>query len=86
MTKKHPQPDLCPLCGGAIEAQMITHEERDGQGIFYIFENVPARCCSQCGEIWLPASTVKLLDQALAHAKPLKVIKTPVFDLATPLP
>jgi len=82
MTKKRPQLDPCPLCGGIIEAQMITHEERDAQGIFYIFENVPARRCAQCGEVWLPAKTIKLLDQALTHTKPLKVIKTPVFDLA----
>lgn len=83
MPKKHVQPsDLCPLCNGVIEEKTITHEERDAQGIFYIFENVPARICTQCGEVWLPASTIKLLDHAIAKAKPRRVIQTPVFDLA----
>ncbi len=83
MAKKQKQEkDYCPLCSGVLEDQTVTHEGRDAEGHLYAFENVPARVCDQCGEIWLPATTVELLDKAMTQAKPKKTIATPVFDLA----
>lgn len=83
MSKKQKQEkEYCPLCEGVLEDQVITHEGRDAEGHLYVFENVPARVCDQCGEVWLPAATVDLLDEAIAKAKPRKTIKTPVYDLA----
>ncbi|MBI1744939.1 type II toxin-antitoxin system MqsA family antitoxin [Candidatus Acetothermia bacterium] len=83
MKKKHTrQNEYCPLCGGLIEDRTIVHEERDAQGHLYIFENVPARVCDQCGEVWLPAATIDLLDEVIAKAKPKKTVETPVYDLA----
>ncbi len=76
------QQELCPLCGGAIERQLVTHQERDEQGGFYVFMNVPAQVCGQCGEIWLPAETLRQLDEAIENAQPAGTIEAPVYDLA----
>src|SRR4051794_39961566 len=43
---------LCVLCGGTLEATTITHEVKRGTHI-YLFQNVPAKICSECRDIWI---------------------------------
>jgi len=50
------------------------------EGKFYIIENVPARVNDETGEQFFSPATVERLHQTiLGHAKPQKVIETPVY-------
>ena len=40
----------CAICGGTQVSTTITHHARPGATI-YVFENVPAYVCDQCGEV-----------------------------------
>ena len=50
------------------------------EGKFYIVENVPARVNDETGEQFFSPATVERLHQTiLSHAKPHRVIETPVY-------
>ena len=54
---------------------------KDGQ--FFIVENVPAHIDSHTGEQFFSPQTVEHLQQIiLMHGKPVRTIKTPVFEFA----
>lgn len=73
---------FCPLCGGALVEKTITHEERHN-GRLYIFENVKALVCGQCGEEYLSAETLEEMDRVVREARePTRKEEAPVFDLA----
>jgi hypothetical protein len=59
--------------------RLVTHTlEIDGK--FYIIQNVPARVDEETGEQFFSPSTVeRLQSMILGHAKPSKVIETPVY-------
>ncbi len=51
------------------------------EGKFYIVENVPARVNDETGEQFFSPNTVERLHKTiLGHAKPQRVIKTPVYE------
>ena len=51
------------------------------EGKFYIIENVPARVNDETGEQFFSPATVERLHKTiLGHAKPHKVIETPVYE------
>jgi len=51
------------------------------EGKFYIVENVPARVNEETGEQFFSPSTVEYLHKTiLGHAKPSRVMETPVFE------
>lgn len=73
---------FCPLCGGALVKETIKYEERRN-GELYIFENVKALVCDQCGEEYLSAEALEEMDRVVREArKPTRKVETPVFDLA----
>jgi len=73
---------FCPLCGGALVKETITYEERRN-GELYIFENVKALVCGQCGEEYLSAETLEEMDRVVREARePTRKEEAPVFDLA----
>jgi YgiT-type zinc finger domain-containing protein len=41
-----------------------THEERR-EGHLYLFENVPAKVCTKCGEIWIEETTLQAIDRLI---------------------
>lgn len=60
----------------------ITHEERHNSRL-YIFENVKALVCGQCGEEYLSAETLEEMDRVVREARePTKKEEASVFDLA----
>ena len=79
--KKKTTEELCPLCGGKLHNDLVTHTEQDEQGHFFIYENVPAQVCEKCGEYLLSDETVEELDR-LTEVKPDRKIEAPVYDLA----
>jgi len=51
------------------------------EGKCYIVENVPARVNEETGEQFFSPSTVEYLHKTiLGHAKPRRVMETPVFE------
>ena len=64
-----------------IETQVTYTLEIDGK--FYLIERVPAWVCPETGEQFFSPETVERIEQ-LIHSghKPVKTIKTPVFEYA----
>jgi YgiT-type zinc finger domain-containing protein len=69
----------CALCGGKFEATTITHEEKRGTQI-YLFQNVPAKICGECREIWIDEEVLQQIDQLIETGVPVRKVETPVFD------
>jgi len=71
---------LCSFCGGELEERLVQHEYR-WEGRLFVFEEVPARVCRQCGEKYFDARVVKAMERAvLEQLKPKRVMRVPVFS------
>jgi YgiT-type zinc finger domain-containing protein len=71
----------CALCGGEFKEKIIIFDQPWGDEL-YRFENVPAKVCSQCGEIWLSAEVAEEMDRIIEkHEKPIKYERVPVYSL-----
>jgi YgiT-type zinc finger domain-containing protein len=79
MSNKHKE--LCAVCGHETRKTTITHEEQRN-GHFYLFQDVPAFVCTSCGEIWIEETTLKEIDRLIKEGEPIRMVETPVFDLA----
>jgi YgiT-type zinc finger domain-containing protein len=78
MTTKANKP-RCAVCGGELQATTITHEEkRDSQ--IYLFQNVPAKVCTACGEIWIDEEVLQEIDKLIEYGVPERKVETPVYD------
>jgi len=77
----NPNNHLCAVCGGELQATTITHEEKRGTHL-YLFQNVPAKVCTACGEIWIDEETLKELDQLIETGVPVRTVETPIYDFA----
>jgi YgiT-type zinc finger domain-containing protein len=63
-----------------IRKKLVTYT-LEYKGKFYIIKNVPARVNDDTGEQFFSPSTVEQLHQTiLGHAKPIKLIETPVYE------
>jgi YgiT-type zinc finger domain-containing protein len=69
----------CAVCGGQFEATTITHEEKRGTHI-YLFQNVPAKICGECREIWIDEEVLQQIDQLIETGVPVRKVETPVYD------
>lgn len=81
MTTQTFHSQLCAVCGGELQETTITHEERRGMQ-FYIFQNVPAKVCGACGELWIDEEVLQAFDRIIEEGVPVRSIKTPVYDFA----
>jgi YgiT-type zinc finger domain-containing protein len=75
-------PIRCAVCGGTQVPTTITHHARRGATI-YVFENVPAFVCDQCGEVWLDGEVLDQIDRLIASGK---VAPAPVSDYGRLVP
>ena len=72
----------CPLCGGGLEDQRITHPQKYKEEII-ILENVPAEVCRQCGEVLLRPDILELLQDMVWKGKSAgHVTELPAYDFA----
>jgi len=81
MTTLQHHTTCCVVCGGELQATTITHEEKRGTHL-YLFQNVPAKGCTTCGEIWIDEEVLKELDRLIATGIPVRTVETPVYDFA----
>lgn len=78
--------DDCTLCGGSVSESKVEVEYRH-QGKLYIFQNVLAGVCGQCGEKYLPAKVAKEIEhRILTKEKWDKTIAVPVDVLPDEAP
>jgi YgiT-type zinc finger domain-containing protein len=69
----------CAVCSGELHATTITHEEkRDSQ--IYLFQNVPAKVCTACGEMWIDEEVLQEIDKLIEYGVPVRQVETPVYD------
>ena len=72
----------CSYCQGELEERLVQHEYR-WEGKLFVFEDVPARVCRQCGEKYFEAKVVKAMEKAvLNRLEPKRVLQVPVFSYA----
>lgn len=74
--------DPCTFCGGEVVDERAQHEYH-WEGKLFVFEDVPAGVCCQCGEKYFTAEVVKAMERAvLQKTKPKRTIHVPVFSYA----
>ena len=54
----------CSFCGGVVEEKRVELDYWHA-GELYIFRNVPAGVCQQCGEKYLTAKVAKEIERRL---------------------
>jgi YgiT-type zinc finger domain-containing protein len=71
---------LCSFCEGELEQRLVQHEYR-WEGKLFVFEEVPAQVCPQCGEKYFEAKVVKAMEKAvLDQLKPKRILRVPVYS------
>ena len=51
-----------------------------GFGPIYLFQNVPAKVCTACGEIWIDEEVLQQIDKLIEYGVPVRKVETPVYD------
>jgi YgiT-type zinc finger domain-containing protein len=73
---------LCDLCGGELQ-EKITSIMYQYQGNWYLFDNVKADVCEQCGEKYLPGKIARDIEKSFIEKKTWDTyIHVPKVDLA----
>ena len=73
--------DRCYFCKGKVERKMIRHVHQWGEKIF-LFKNVPAEVCTQCGETYFGPEALEKMDKVVASLpEPEDVTQVPVYSL-----
>ena len=68
----------CSFCGGEVKSDKVELDYRY-QGKLYVFEDVPAGVCRQCGEKYLTAKIAKEIESKLQSKENwTKTITVPV--------
>ena len=75
--------DFCEYCNATLpddERLVTVYRHRHGQ--HFIFERVPARVCSKCGERYFAASAAQEMESLMKQTrKPSTVVSVPVIEL-----
>ena len=73
--------ERCYFCRGKVEERVVRHVHQWGEKIF-IFKNVPAEVCTQCGESYFGPDALEKMDQVVASVpEPEEVAQAPVYSL-----
>jgi len=67
----------CFFCGGEVKEEQVELDYRY-KGKLYIFQDVPAGVCQQCGEKYLTAQVAKEIERRIQTKEWRKVISVPV--------
>ncbi|HWR58730.1 MAG TPA: YgiT-type zinc finger protein [Thermodesulfovibrionales bacterium] len=71
----------CYFCKGDVEIRKISHVHNWGHD-YYLFENVQAEVCRQCGEVFFLPETLKLMDEYVREKRRSeKTISIPVIKM-----
>jgi YgiT-type zinc finger domain-containing protein len=76
----------CSFCGGELKDELTQHEYR-GEGKLFVFEDVPAEVCQQCGEKYFDLKVVEAMEQAvLRHLQPKRTLIVPLYSYREVMP
>jgi YgiT-type zinc finger domain-containing protein len=74
--------DACEYCQAALdpgERRVTVYRHRGGK--HFIFEQVPARVCLQCGERYFSARVVRAMDRQMRARRKRTTVAVPVIAL-----
>ncbi|MFH1542615.1 MAG: type II toxin-antitoxin system MqsA family antitoxin [bacterium] len=72
-TEDENEPQECPACGGPIMTEKVNLEDYQG-GKLYMMEQIPAKVCQNCGEVWLPETAMNEFEDMIKLVKAKKKI------------
>jgi YgiT-type zinc finger domain-containing protein len=73
--------ERCYFCRGRVMPKRIEHLHRWGTGLLLV-RGLPAEVCEECQEVYLPPSSLHLLDDLVAKGEaPTEFIQVPVYAL-----
>jgi YgiT-type zinc finger domain-containing protein len=71
----------CPFCKAPLKRKTIDHVHRWGERLF-LFKNIRAEVCTQCGETFLKPAVLRLMDKCTSSGKVGKArISIPVISV-----
>jgi len=71
----------CFFCKGKVEQRRIEHVHHWGDQL-YLFRNVPAEVCTQCGELYFGPEALEAMDRVVLDGiKPKEHVSVPVYSL-----
>ena len=74
--------ERCYFCKGIVKKQAIQPCTSVGKEKVFIFDNVPAEVCTQCGETYFGPEALEQMDKIVAAPpEPEAVIQVPVYFL-----
>lgn len=72
----------CYFCKGNIEERRISHIHR-WKGEIFIFENLLAEVCENCGEVYLLPQSLKQIDTVVQSKQvPERHLSVPVYSFS----
>lgn len=74
------QLNTCSFCGGDLKDELVQHEYH-WEGQLFVFEEVPAQVCQQCGEKYFDLNVVEAMEKAVQRkARPTRMLTVPLFS------
>lgn len=75
--------DFCEYCNATLpEVEKLVTVYRHRNGRHFIFEHVPARVCTSCGERYFSAKAVSEMEREIKlPASPSNLISVPLIEL-----
>ncbi len=74
------QSNPCSFCDGELEDKLVQYEYH-WEGQLFVFEDVPAQVCRQCGERYFDLHVVEAMERTVLNkTKPLRTLQVPVFS------
>jgi len=67
----------CSFCGGEVKPEKVELDYRY-KGKLYIFRDVPVGVCQQCGEKYLTAEVVKVIESRIRTKEKWDKVQVPV--------
>ena len=73
--------ERCPFCNGTVASRRVEHVHH-WRGTLYIFRNVAAEVCLQCGETFFAPDALEAMDRVVSeNIQPEGHVSVPVFSL-----
>ena len=73
--------EVCEYCGGPIaDKQVMLH--RHYKGAYFLFEQVPAGVCKECGTRYYAVNVLKRIEESLrGQQKAEREVLVPVYSI-----
>lgn len=73
--------EKCQFCGGVVMKKTVSLDLWKKKKL-YVFKNVPAKVCEQCGEKYFSSRIYGIIDRLLKEkSKPDETMMVPVMSL-----